>query len=335
MTDYSYSQQRTSDITKLLYLATWYCSKSGRFIGAYQTLQVKELLTCHGFERASTVLQLSQLGKVHPLWLATDAQALSNLVNHDPIGYFIYSASLLLHPSNLQCGESQAPNVGDLPSGSSAAIEQLAESLQSTSEQHRILRDKVIGHAALHTHLQEFNTETLNLLEQLNSTLANLFAIRNPELIQLSLRKMHGFNLAPLAHWTHSLQTLRELLTHLQAYAAKIGQQLANLQRVPMIHRYIAKSTVLEEIGKSHGLASFRGQRKPKVSNLDDEIMTKLRDFLCDCGDIAASPPAPMPPCKPATPVQLASFAACLQSKPATKSLSEILSGSKAAKGSN
>jgi hypothetical protein len=323
-------------LDKLAPFATWHCSKTGQFIGQFTELQLAEIHACHGFERSRDMLRISQLGHIHPLWLATDSTALSRLIHKDSIGYFIYAASLLLHPCSFNAGETLAPSVHYAPAlAPSAQTEQLVESFTGIESTYRILQDKKSGHELLSASLRDLPTETLNLLDQLNSTLANLYAIKRPELIQQTIRKLHSFNLLPLAHWAASLTTLRELLGHLQAFASRLGQHMANLQREPFIQKYIAKSVLLAEIDKGHGLAAFRGQRKPKACNLDDEIMTQLRDFFCDSTFGAellpsakqaqqAKPTNPVPPLSPITPVQLATFAACLQSAPKAQSLAEI-----------
>ena len=86
---------------------TVYCTKTGQVISSWDYEKISLLLDCMSKERVAHILNSTVNNKVADHWYYTDGESLNNLCDIDPVGYFIYSMSLIIQVFQKEFAESK------------------------------------------------------------------------------------------------------------------------------------------------------------------------------------------------------------------------------------
>lgn len=84
------------------------CNKTGRLLRTVSDDELKLLCSIHtDYEARMRSLKLVSLGHIHPAWLQTDGASLHQLQMNDPVGYCVYTMSLILQPDEFTTDEAR------------------------------------------------------------------------------------------------------------------------------------------------------------------------------------------------------------------------------------
>lgn len=72
------------------------CFKSGKLLGKYHPQEIADAIAIHGSERTQTMLAMRYNSHCAIEWLQTDPTALDNLMENDPLGYYVYALSKMM-----------------------------------------------------------------------------------------------------------------------------------------------------------------------------------------------------------------------------------------------
>ena len=152
------------------------CEKTGQRLAMVDDKHLT-LLVATQPEQANRIklLKHATIGRVHPAWLQTDGESLHQLQTHDPVGYCVYTMSLILQPDTYDSAESRWQAMNDKRKAYVSLSGQSFHSIIRANEiSHRFLnfltRDDFIRHIHLGINaLAEYTESPAKLAEYISA----------------------------------------------------------------------------------------------------------------------------------------------------------------------
>lgn len=283
------------DVTELV--ATGFtdkhCCKSGQFIESFTHRQLVNLVNIHGLPRAKTILEYNAGNYVSPAWLFTDPQALSQLSRYDPIGYFCYTAGLILSPATYRATasapqytlESQA-TYEPIDKADAADMAQAGNGLTTPQLARIRLLHRITANRQLQTGIipDERIVETNELMRRFLSLIGSNSPRWN--------RKLAGLTLPQV---TANLPAFNQFVAALSATIADVVLAITSRHKHQTTPDHVTYQDILEVKRKCGGMSNMMQQRALRAPSKSDAIMYDLREFIVEGSTASEFRPATMP----------------------------------------
>ncbi len=225
-----------------------YCKKTGQVVKTWSDQEISYLVQTIGKVRAKEIIKIKSRNQVALHWIFTDDNALENLSNNDPIGYFIYAASALVMPFSpfMQLiGTEQEQHAHDM----TTALKARAFNQLSNMPMVDIIR------------VNELMRRFLSITQSV--TAHKHWAIAEIELntITSSIARLEEFE-----------QGLQETLGNLIRAEVKRGKLKSNM----------SYQEVMDLQLHYHGHSNFRNQKRLKSMTETEHVAFLLKDFMPD-----------------------------------------------------
>jgi len=216
------------------------CAKSGNVVHSYSIYDFLTLKEIHGTERATEILQARQFSAISPAWLYTDARALDALQIHDPYGYCVHAASLIILPSLVQYRK----------------LEDMPFAVRADWHKQKATANQLARKIPLHK------------LVELNELLRRFLAIVMPGKARLSFS------------YKRLDQAMQEFEVFLFEIKDNIKSLLEYNIKKGTISKANSYGDVIELQHLYRGLSAFRLQRKPRELTESEHIQKMLGDLF-------------------------------------------------------
>lgn len=270
-----------------------HCSKSGQFIESFTHRQLVELVNIHGLQRAATILEYNACSYVSPAWLFTDPQALSQLSRHDPIGYFCYSAGLILSPATYRATatapqytlESQA-TYEPIDKADAADMAQTGNGLTTPQLARIRLMHRITANRQLQTGVisDERIIEVNELMRRYLSLIGGNSMRWNRQLAGMTLPQI-----------TANVPAFNLFVSALSRTIGEVVAAITSRHKHQTTPDHVTYQDILEVKRKCGGMSNMMQQRAVRAASKSDAIMYDLREFIVDGSTASEFRPATMP----------------------------------------
>lgn len=225
-----------------------YCQKTGQLVKTWDIEEVSSLVQSIGKSRAKDIININSKNNIAPHWIFTDHTALEQLANTDPIGYFIYTASIILLPFN----EATQYFETDLKDQVIADLTELKS--RGYNQASKLPLVDIIRVSEL---MRRFLSIT-------KSQTAHMHWPKKPEQIGVVT-----YSLANLIEFEIAIQITLENLIRSEVKRGRLKSNMSYQEVMDLKLHY-------------HGYANFRNQKKLKSMTETEHVAYLLKDFMPD-----------------------------------------------------
>lgn len=223
-----------------------YCNKTGQLLRTWDEADISYLVQTVGKKRAKEVIKIKSKNQIADQWLFTDGEALEQLSDNDPVGYFVYAMNKVLVSFDPVVQLIGQPREAE-------AFEKLHE--------NRIVTYK---HAA---------EMPLNLLIRVNEIMRRFLSITQSKA---------AYN--HLAIPQTDMKLASETVSTIEEFEQGVQETIANLIRYEFKRGRLKNNLTYQEVMdlKLHykGHSNFRNQKKLKVMTETEHVAFLLEDFM-------------------------------------------------------
>lgn len=241
------------------YLTHTHCNKSGNFIAAVSNDEIAKLIAIHGEDFTAYVLKLQADKSIAHHWIKTDDTALEKLLQFDPVGYFVFAASMIAKVFTFHAPLYKINNNHD----------------KHYSDNHYKVHCEI---ADLNRELQDCPIEEIIKGNELMRRFLSIFdSTRVASQVKFTAKTMTGIS-DDITLWNNEVKSnLKQLLLT----ALKKGK----------IKRELDISDIANLKIEYHGYSNFRKQGTIKGFTESEMLISQLDAFMPDYNDNATNAP--------------------------------------------
>lgn len=225
-----------------------YCTKTGQPISYWSDDYIIDLIKTIGVSRTIQTIQIKSLNQVAAHWLFTDDNALENLADNDPVGYFVYAANAILVPFD--------------------PVIQLIGTEREAEARQQLYEDKI-------TAFRQMTNIPMVTIIRINELMRRYLSIT---------KSQAAYNHNALVE--KDITIITNSLSYIEEFEQGLQNTLANLIRFEFKRGRLKSNLTYADVCdlKLHyqGYSNFRNQRRLKSMTEVEHIAFLMRDFLPD-----------------------------------------------------